>query len=629
MTGSEVKSTDVWTKSVNVSIISVALLMIAYAVFTTVRPLFNDLVNQNIHLGFCLVILFLFGMKSSRRRNRILYSIGLALALGCFLYMHFNYERLDMWSGYPEIRDYPVGILLPVIVLAISWVEWGAIFTCMALITVLYALFGHLLPGVLGHSKLSPSYIMSMVGVGYQGIYGVLLNASAILIMPFIIFGSAFESVGINKVFIEIGNWIGARLRGGSAQIAVVTSTFVSMCTGAAMANVALTGSYTIPLMKQNGFTPEQAGAIEAVASTGGQITPPVMGVSVFIMANFLGIGYQVLMVKAIPSAIIYMILSSAGAILIAKRENLPKIFAKTDYVMVAKGIWVFLIPMVVLVTLLINRFSPGFAAYTTLGVLLFVGCLMKETRPTVRRLVNGLVKGARIVASIAIVCAAVGIFVRMLILTGAGIKLAGLVETISGGNLLIALFLTMVISIIMGCALPTVPAYCVVALVVAPALVHMGVERLMAHFFVFYYAVLAVITPPVAPGSIVASKIAEASFMKTSWEACKLIAPFALLPYFLIYNPMLVLAPQKGIWGIIITFVSMVIAFGSLLFALQKWFLTKTSLGERILLFVSTVLATIYSIDQNRLAILTAIIIFGSVLLLQIRKIRLSRQLN
>ena len=622
----EIKREDGWTRSIDLTIKAVALLMIAYHAFTTWHPIFNDLIHQNIHLGFALAVLFLYGMKSPHRRSRVIYTIGLIISIGCTLYMHINFERLDMFSGYPELQDIPVGILLPTIVLAISWVQWGAIFTCLALIAVVYALYGHLIPGAFGHSELSPAYVMSMMGVGYRGIYGVLLNASAILIMPFIIFGSAFESVGINRVFIEIGNWIGTRIRGGAAQIAVISSTFIAMCTGAAMANVALTGSYTIPLMKKNGYKPEQAGAIEAVASTGGQITPPVMGVSIFIMANFLGIGYQVLMVKAIPSAAIYLALTSLGALLIAQREHLLKITVKANLMVIAKGIWVFIIPMLVLVTLLIKRFSPAYAAYTTMAVLLAVGLLLKETRPSLGKLIDGLASGVRIVASLAIVCAAVGIFVRMLILTGAGIKLAGMIETLSGGNLLIALFLTMILSIVMGCALPTVPAYCIVALVVAPALVNMGVDRLLAHFFVFYYSVLAVITPPVAPGSMVASKLSEAKFITTAWESTKLAAPFFLVPYFIIYNPLLLLEPQKDVVGIILATIGMIIGCGSLMVALQKWLIVKTTPAERISLFVSAILATVYSINQSYAFLSIAAVIFGGVILLQYNRLRSSR---
>ena len=621
-----IKREDGWTRSIDFIIKVVALLMIAYHAFTTWHPIFNDLIHQNIHLGFALAVLFLYGMKSPHRRSRVIYTIGLIISIGCTLYMHINFERLDMFSGYPELQDIPVGILLPTIVLAISWVQWGAIFTCLALIAVVYALYGHLIPGAFGHSELSPAYVMSMMGVGYRGIYGVLLNASAILIMPFIIFGSAFESVGINRVFIEIGNWIGTRIRGGAAQIAVISSTFIAMCTGAAMANVALTGSYTIPLMKKNGYKPEQAGAIEAVASTGGQITPPVMGVSIFIMANFLGIGYQVLMVKAIPSAAIYLALTSLGALLIAQREHLLKITVKANLMVIAKGIWVFIIPMLVLVTLLIKRFSPAYAAYTTMAVLLAVGLLLKETRPSLGKLIDGLASGVRIVASLAIVCAAVGIFVRMLILTGAGIKLAGMIETLSGGNLLIALFLTMILSIVMGCALPTVPAYCIVALVVAPALVNMGVDRLLAHFFVFYYSVLAVITPPVAPGSMVASKLSEAKFITTAWESTKLAAPFFLVPYFIIYNPLLLLEPQKDVVGIILATIGMIIGCGSLMVALQRWLIVKTTPAERISLFVSAILATVYSINQSYAFLSIAAVIFGGVILLQYNRLRSSR---
>jgi TRAP-type uncharacterized transport system fused permease subunit len=342
-------------------------------------------------------------------------------------------------------------------------------------------------------------------------------------------------------------------------------------------------------------------------------------------MANFLGIGYQVLMVKAIPSAVIYLALASLGALLIAQREHLAKITVKTNFAVIAKGIWVFIIPMLVLVTLLIKRFSPAYAAYTTMAVLLVVGLLLKETRPSLGKLIEGLANGVRIVASLAIVCAAVGIFVRMLILTGAGIKLAGMIETLSGGNLLIALFLTMVLSIVMGCALPTVPAYCIVALVVAPALVNMGVDRLLAHFFVFYYSVLAVITPPVAPGSMVASKLAEAKFIRTAWESTKLAAPFFLVPYFIIYNPLLLLEPQKDVVGITLATIGMIIGCGSLMAALQKWLIVMTTLVERVSLFVSAILATVYSINQSHAFLAIAGIIFGGVILLQYNRLRSS----
>lgn len=590
-----------WDRTLDVLIKIIALVMVAYHAYTTWRPLFNDLVHQNIHLGFALTVLILFWMKGTTSlRQRILCLVGVVLAVGCTAYMHFNFERLDMWSGYPELRDYPVGILLPLLVLVVGWIQWGLIFTSLAIIAVCYALFGHLLPGALGHAHMEPAYVMSMMGVGYRGVYGTLLNASAIIIMPFIIFGSAFESVGINKVFIEIGNFIGNRLRGGTAQVAVFSSTFVSMCTGAAMANVALTGSYTIPLMKENGYKPEQAAAIEALASTGGQITPPVMGVAVFIMANFLGISYNILMIKAIIPAVLFLILAATGAILIAQRERLSKITVPVNTPIIYKGIWTFIIPMFAVVFLLLKRYSPAFAAYSSLGLLIGVAFLQKETRPTWGGFIDGLAKGVRITAAIAIVCAVVGIFIRMIVLTGAGIKLAGLIEVISGGNLLIALFLTMLLSIVMGCALPTVPAYAIVALVVAPALVNMGVQQMLAHFFVFYYAVLAVITPPVAPGSIVASKMADADFLKTSWESTKLGAPFFLVPYFIIHNPLLVLEPQKGLFGIVLAILGIIIACGSLMTALQRRYITDVSGLERIFLFITTLFATIFGVTGS-----------------------------
>jgi TRAP-type uncharacterized transport system fused permease subunit len=212
-----------------------------------------------------------------------------------------------------------------------------------------------------------------------------------------------------------------------------------------------------------------------------------------------------------------------------------------------------------------------------------------------------------------------------MLLLTGAGIKLAGMIETVSGGNVLIALFLTMLLSILMGCALPTVPAYAIVALVVAPALVNMGVERILAHFFVFYYAVLAVITPPVAPGSIVASKMADADFLTTSWESTKLAAPFFLVPYFVIHNPILLLEPQKDVLGAISAAIGIVIACGSLMMALQRWFLVRTSLWERVMLFLSAGLATVFGVTGSYLHLLVSAVLFAGVLFLQLKKRRVA----
>jgi TRAP transporter 4TM/12TM fusion protein len=615
------RSAQDWDRVLNRIISGVAIVMIAYHAFTTWRPLLNDLMHQNVHLGFALVILFLVNMRSSAGRKRTGYLVAVVLSIGCVVYMHFNFERLDMWSGYPEPRDIPVGIILPVIVLVVAWLQWGGIITSLAIAAVLYALFGHLIPGALGHAEMRPQYVMSLMGVGYRGIYGILLNASAIIIMPFIIFGSTFESVGINNVFIEIGGWIGNRLRGGAAQIAVFSSSFVAMCTGAAMANVALTGAYTIPLMKDAGYRPEQAGAIEAVASTGGQITPPVMGVSVFIMASFLGISYDVLMIKAIPPAIIYFAVSALGVILIAGREDIRKTVFQIKPMVIVKGIWVFVIPMTAVVLLLLNKFSPAYAAYISLVILLAVSLVQKATRPTLGQLIDGLTKGAHIVASIAIVCAAVGIFIRMMIATGVGIKLAGLIETLSSGHLIIALVLTMFLSILMGCALPTVPAYAIVALVVAPALVNMGVERLLAHFFVFYYAVLAVITPPVAPGAMVASKMAGASFWKTGLESTRLAAPFFLVPYFIMRNPLLLLEPQKEPLGMLLAVIGIIIACASLMVTLQNFCLVRVSPVERVLFAVTAGSATVFGYYGGMPPFVIALVLFTGLILFQFKK--------
>jgi len=587
----------------------VARIMITFHLISIWYPIFSPILYQNAHISFAFVIAFLAAVQQSNSRFRYLYLFGIILGLGATVFVHVEVDRLDMYAGFPEGADVVVGLILVALVVYLTFKIWGGIFPTLLGISVLYGLFGHLIPGALGHGHMAPDLILSNLGIGLTGIYGMMLNSSANLIFLFIIFGSVFEAVRIDKFFLEIGNFLGKHLRGGAAQTAVFSSSFVGMCTGAAAANVALTGSYTIPLMKKTGFKSEYAGAIEAVASTGGQLTPPVMGVAIFLMASFLGVGYGELMLKALIPAVFFYLFIFFGVIIIATREKIPMLTTKIDRTRVIRGAPSFVLPMGLVTVLLVMRYTPAYAAAVGLGVLLVVSLLQKQTRPTLSGLIAGFSKGAIMGAGIAVACACIGMFMVMLTTTGAGPKLAGMIQVLAGGNLVIALVLTMMLSILLGCAMPTPVAYVITALVVAPALVDMGLDMTTAHFFVFYFAILSAVTPPVAGASVVGSKLAETGYMVTGWESLKLVLPFFILPYFLARNQIILLQGQPFL-DAAGAFTGLLLAgFGLMVFA-QGFFLNRVRILERILFLVAVFLAAAYGQYGSGLALITALIL-------------------
>ena len=598
--------------------------MIGYHIWSIWFPLFNPILHQNFHLGFSLLMLLLVAMAQSEGPARALFGVILAVGLLVIVYVHINFERLDMWAGYPEAVDVVVGIILVALVLSLTWKTWGAIFPILVGLGILYALFGHHIDGALGHPYIGPKLVLSNLGIGLKGIYGMMMNASANLIFLFIIFGSIFESVGIDKFFLEVGTYLGRYIRGGAAQTAVFSSSFVGMCTGAAAANVALTGSYTIPLMKDSGFKSEHAGAIEAVSSTGGQLTPPVMGVAIFLMASFLGVSYASLMARALIPAIAFYLIIIFGVIVIATREKIPMLTEVINKKAVINGAPLFIIPMGLVTILLIKRFTPAYSATVALCTLLVLSAVRKETRPSLEKLLSGLSRGAIMGAKIAIACGCIGMFTAMLTTTGAGPKLAGAIQTISGGYLVIALILTMVLSIFLGCAMPTPVAYLITALVVSPALVEMGLDNMTAHFFVFYFAILSAVTPPVAGATIVASQIGDSNYMKTGWESLKLTAPFFIVPFFIVKNP-IILTRSQDLFGGFEAILSMCIACSALLVYCQGFCFTKTKSFERILFLVTTILAIGQGMLGGHFLFICATLLFAFLVGSQIYRTRIN----
>ncbi|MBW1700159.1 MAG: TRAP transporter fused permease subunit [Deltaproteobacteria bacterium] len=497
--------------------------------------------HQDVHLGFILVLTFLNGMRENKKGwVWVLQLLFILLSLIATIYVFVNLTHLEEVVGYPEPLDAIIGVILMLLVIEATRQAWGATLPVVAAVFISYFFFGYLLPGPLHVRYFNFDYIISYLCIGLTGIYGTFLSISANQIFLFVIFGALMGVIRITDFLYEMGKVVGRFLEGGPAQTAVVSSSLVGMVTGAAVANVAITGSFTIPYMKRVGYPPALAGGIEATASTGGQLMPPVMGASAFLMAFFVGVPYAEIMLAGILPAIFFYIAVFIGVQLISIKQNIQVPKESPDYNLILRRIPLFLLPLSTIVILLLLRFSPMLAAFWAILVAIGLSFIDKQTRPSPLELFRSLAKGALIGAKIGVSLCVVGMIAQTLVTTGLGAKIAGLVETLSGGNVIIALMITMLVSIILGCGVPPAAAYSLVAIVTVPVLIKMGVLAISAHFFCFYFAIISAVTPPVALGALAGAGIAGANYFRTALYAFKLSIGGFILPYLIVYNPVL-----------------------------------------------------------------------------------------
>lgn len=570
--------------------------MVAYHMFTTQYLFLGAYENQAVHLAFILVLLFLNQARQSETKLGYGYNVSLAaVGLATCIYVLLNVTRLEASFGFPDQMDVIIGVLMILIVIEATRVAWGWTLPIVSIIFVLYFLYGHLLEGQLYHRNFDFDYIVSFLSIGLSGIFGTFLSISANQVFLFVVFGALLGVIKVNDFFFEAGKIAGKVLQGGPGQTAVVSSAMVGMVSGAAVANVAITGAFTIPFMKRVGYKPEMAGAIEATASTGGQIMPPVMGAAAFLMASFLGVPYADIMLAGIIPAVLYFFCVGLGVQFLAVKNNIRPPTEDVDYRLLLRRLPLFIIPLGVLIVMLLKQYSPALSAFWAILLSIALSYLSHDTRPKLSELLKNLAGGAVIGAQIGISLAIVGLIAQTLITTGLGTKIAGLVAILSTGNLLIALLLAMVVSIVLGCGVPTSAAYTLVAIVVVPIIINMGVEPLSAHFFAFYFAVISALTPPVALAALAGAGIAGANYFKTSLSAFKLAISGFIIPFLIIYNPILVLKPEDWVSavGALITIPLGLMALTAALYGSGLTIFSKT---ERMLAYVISALFFVYA---------------------------------
>jgi TRAP transporter 4TM/12TM fusion protein len=576
--------------------------MVVYQLLVTQYLFLPYDLSKILHLGFALVLVLL-SVQKNIKDLAVAFVLTLCAAAAS-AYFLFVFDDLIMRIGLPTKLDVIVAVVLLVTVLEATRRAFGLVLPIFCLVWVVYAFLGYLLPGALHVPYFGAERVITKMALDFTGIYGEILGISYSYIFLFIVFGSLMKETGTVKFFEQVGKMTGRTLRGGTALSAISTSALFGMVTGSASSNVVLTGSFTIPAMKRAGFLPEQAGAFEASASTMGQVMPPVMGAAAFLMANFLEIPYASICWMAVLPSILTYFCMAVYAQLYARKHMIAPFAGKVDYGQLIRFSYLFIVPLFVLIFLLAKGYSPNFAIFWTIVLLVGLCFIRKETRLPFRAWVNAIVEGAVMGSGVAVMCGAIGVVVSIIIMSGLPIKFPAAIESISGGSLIAMLLLTMVTTLILGCGMPTTAAYMLVALIVAPALVKSGLDEVPAHFFVFYYACFSLITPPVAPAAVTASALAKSGFFKTGIEATKISVGAFILPFLMFRCPVLFLKPEN-FWKGVTDIVGMVLLLVAIQVVLVGNYITVCNLKERLFMAGTTMLLWTYLYRGNNLSIL------------------------
>ena len=504
--------------------------------------------HHAIHVGLILILGFALypAFKKSSRKKMAWYDwIFIALSVIMPIYVFIRYPVFISTGFSGENIDIILGTILIVLVLVASRRLSGWALPILSVIFLLYALFGRSFPGIFKHRGYTWHRIVTYLTTDIYGIYGTSIKVSATYIVLFIIFGEVMNKCGMGQFFNDIANAIAGHTKGGPAKVAVLASGFLGSINGSAVANVVTTGTFTIPLMKKTGYSKEFAGSVEATASVGGQLLPPIMGAAAFVMAETLGVKYGAIIKAAVIPALIYYLGIIIQVQMRATKDNLnglPKDqMPKVKDVMKERGH--LLIPILFLLYMLIfSGVTVIRGAFWTIIVTIVVAELRPVSRMSFKDICDAFVQAAKSTVSVAMACACVGIIVGVCGMTGFALNVAHAIISIGEHSLMLTLLFTMITCMILGMGLPSIPSYLITATIAAPALVELGQPEIAAHMFCFYFAMFANLTPPVALASFAAAGLSGGSPMKTGWQSVRLALAGFIVPFMFVYNPPLLL---------------------------------------------------------------------------------------
>jgi TRAP transporter 4TM/12TM fusion protein len=540
-------------------------------------------VMRGTHLAFALALVFLIGGRDRKPTWFDLLIVIAAVAAALYPLANLTYiQNRIYYVDDPRLADYIFGGALIVLLLEATRRATGWALPVTAIAFLAYGLTA-------GNQDVG--IMLDQLYLTTEGIFGIPLYVSATYVMLFILFGAFVERSGAGQLFMDFALALAGHTSGGPAKVAVITSSLFGTVSGSAVANVMTTGTFTIPLMKRTGYRPGFAGAVEAVASTGGQLMPPIMGAAAFVMAEFLAVSYLTVATFALLPAVLYYVAVFMAVHFEAKRiglVGLPRAdLPRLKEVLIERG-HLFL-PLIVIISVLLYGRSAAFAALIGIASVVPTTWLRASTRRTfnLTAIVEALEAGARNTVVVALACACAGIVIGTITLTGLGLAFTGLVLTLSQNSLLLALVLTMLAGILLGMGLPTTPAYIVQVALLVPALVKLGVQVEAAHLFVLYFAVLSAITPPVAMAVYAANAISQGTLVDTSWAAVKLGLTGYIIPFMFVFSPALLLIGDAALvsLAVVTATIGVVCLAGGLH---QHFFLGTARTWERVLLIIA-----------------------------------------
>jgi len=606
---------------------AIAITFSVFQIYTAAFGVLDAMIQRSIHLAFGFCLIFLLYPTSKKWPRDRLHWFDLLLAIVAPLttiYIVANYKELVLRAGTVTRLDFVVGLLGIVLVLEATRRIVGLPIVIVALCFILYALYGRYIPGIMAHRGISLQRLVGHLFYTTEGIFGIPLGVSSTFVFLFILLGAFLERTGLGQLFIDIANALSGWAAGGPAKVAVFSSGMMGMISGSSVANVVGTGTFTIPMMKKLGYKPEFAGAVEATASTGGQLMPPIMGAAAFLMAEFTGIAYSKIIISAAIPAALYYFGVWMGVHWEAKKlglrglskEELPKM----KKVLLERGHLLF--PLVAIIYLLVTGFTPMKAALYAIVFSVASSLIRKGTRIKLSDVPAALEAGARGALSVVAATACAGIIIGVVTLTGIGLKLGTALVDLAGGNLLITLFFTMLTSLVLGMGVPTTANYVITSTIAAPALLRLGVPVLAAHMFAFYFGIIADVTPPVALAAMAGAGVARANPMRTGLTASRLAIAAFLVPYAFVLSPQLLLvnvsSPIQVIWPLF----TCALGLFSLSGALSAYLFGNLNGWERMLYGIGGVLL----VEPSGFTDLIGLALVAVAFLLQRARMRLAR---
>jgi len=625
--------------------------------YTAGFGLLREATHRGTHLAFVLGVIFLvFGFRRKQSAKSWMPGIGgiplydwllaILTAVTC-IYVPYVFDELAFRVGDPLSIDVFFGTLMILASLEATRRSMGMALPLIAIGFVLYGLYGQFAPGVLVHPGASWKGLVNHLYLTSQGIYGIAVGVVATYVFHFVLFGVLATRIGAGQLFIDLASCVAGRYAGGPAKVSIFSSGLFGMISGSSIANTVTTGALTIPAMKRIGYRPHFAAAVEATASTGGQITPPIMGAAAFIMIEFLEVPYTTIMLAATVPALMHYLGVFCMVHLEAKRlglrglrpEEMPR------FVQVMRESWSALIPLILLIAIIASGRTPYLAAFWGITACIVVGFINPRNRLTIADLYECFKTGAKYALAVGASAATVGIIVGVVSLTGMGFKVSFMVTSASqqlaemfvpyipfgladlqGVTLFLTLVFTALACILLGAGIPTTPTYIVLVSIAAPALGLLEVAPLVAHFFVFYYGVLADITPPVALAAYAGAGIAGANPFKSGNTAFRLASAKALVPFVFVYSPAMLIVTAGFTWqAFAITVIGCVAGIVCLGAACTGYFVTEMGWPERTIAFIASLLLVIPGIKSG----LVGLALMAPVILIQVisRRNRLLKQ--